>query len=61
MLATADGHPRAIAYISRIPAATLHGIEKHPFYAALRSTQAARRWPRTTAAQFTAAAAARAG
>ena len=32
VLATADGHPRAIAYLSRIPAPTLAAIRKNAFY-----------------------------
>ena len=35
VLATADGHPRAIAYLSRIPAATLATIRKNAFYLGL--------------------------
>jgi hypothetical protein len=40
VLATADGHPRAIAYLSRIPPATLAAIRRHPFYAGLLAAQA---------------------
>ena len=39
VLATADGHRRAIAYVSRIPAPTLHAIQKHAFYLGLIHTQ----------------------
>ncbi len=39
VLATADGHPRAIAYLSRIPEKTLHEILGHPFYADLLALQ----------------------
>jgi hypothetical protein len=39
LIATADGHPRAIAYASWIPNATIHGIERHPFYAQLNGAQ----------------------
>jgi hypothetical protein len=35
VLATADGHPRAIAYLSRIPAPTLAAIRKNAFYMGL--------------------------
>ena len=35
VLATSDGHPRAISYTSWVPAATLRGIKKHPFYTLL--------------------------
>jgi hypothetical protein len=38
-LATADGHPRAIAYLSRIPLPTLVAIRAHPFYAGLLAAQ----------------------
>jgi hypothetical protein len=33
--ATADGHPRAIAYISRLPESELVAVRRHPFYADL--------------------------
>jgi hypothetical protein len=46
VLATADGHPRAVAYLSRIPAPTLAAIRRHPFYAGLLSAQGQ---PRRTA------------
>jgi hypothetical protein len=39
VLATADGHPRAVAYLSRIPEKTLHDIFRHPFYADLLALQ----------------------
>jgi hypothetical protein len=39
VLATADHHPLADAFISRIPAATLSGIQHHPFYAALLNAE----------------------
>jgi 4-amino-4-deoxy-L-arabinose transferase-like glycosyltransferase len=39
VLATADGHPRAVAYLARVPAATLAGIRAEPFYAGLLSAQ----------------------
>jgi 4-amino-4-deoxy-L-arabinose transferase-like glycosyltransferase len=55
VLATADQHPLADAFISRIPAGTLAGIEHNPFYAALLNAQGGQH--RTTAAEFTAAAA----
>ena len=38
VLATSDGHPRAVSYTSWIPAATLRGIKKHPFYTLLVSS-----------------------
>jgi hypothetical protein len=41
VLATADGHPRAVAYVSRIPGGTLAGIRRNPFYAGLLSAQGA--------------------
>jgi hypothetical protein len=55
VLATADQHPLADAFISRIPAGTLAGIEHNPFYAALLNAQGGHH--RTTPAQFAAAAA----
>ena len=39
VMATADGHPRAVAYVSRIPEATLNAIEEHAFYSYLIKTQ----------------------
>jgi hypothetical protein len=39
VLATADGHPRAIAYTSRVPATTVAASSKHAFYAYLIHTQ----------------------
>ena len=51
VLPTADGHPLADALISRIPASTLTGIERRPFYAALLRAQGG---PiHNTAAEFT--------
>jgi hypothetical protein len=35
VMATEDGHPRSIAYTSRIPDPTIDAINNHPFYAAL--------------------------
>jgi len=35
VLATADGHPRAVAFVSRMPIPTLDRIEAEPFYAGL--------------------------
>src|SRR6266487_589374 len=40
VLATADGHPLADGYASRLPSTTLAGIAKRPFYAALLRLQA---------------------
>jgi hypothetical protein len=37
--ATADGHPRAVAYISRLPESTLAAVKRHPFYADLLDAQ----------------------
>ena len=39
VLATADGHPRAIGYISRLPLPTLNGISRHAFYSQLVARQ----------------------
>jgi hypothetical protein len=38
VLATADGHPRAVSYTSWVPTATIRGIKKHPFYTLLVSS-----------------------
>ena len=35
VMATADGHPRAIAYTSRVPQPTIDAMAKHPFYSDL--------------------------
>jgi hypothetical protein len=37
--ATADGHPRAVAYISRLPESVLAAVKRHPFYADLFEAQ----------------------
>jgi len=37
--ATADGHPRAIAYISRLPESEEAAVRRHPFYAYLLEAQ----------------------
>ncbi len=39
VMATADGHRRAIAYVSRIPNFTLTAIQNHAFYSSLIKTQ----------------------
>jgi hypothetical protein len=39
VMATEDGHPRSIAYTSRVPQPTINAIESHPFYAALVDAQ----------------------
>jgi hypothetical protein len=50
VLATADGHPRAVAYLSRIPLPTLAAMHRHPFYAGLLNAQSQpRRGPETLA------------
>jgi hypothetical protein len=38
--AVADGHPRTIAYVSRLPESTLAAVKRHPFYAGLLNAQA---------------------
>ena len=43
LLATADGHPRAIVYTSWVPAPTTAAIMAHPFYAQLMAAQRGRR------------------
>jgi hypothetical protein len=35
VLATADGHPRAVGFVARVPAPTIAGISKHAFYTGL--------------------------
>jgi hypothetical protein len=35
VMATEDGHPRSIAYTSRVPGPTIKAINSHPFYFAL--------------------------
>ena len=35
VMATEDGHPRSIAYTSRVPRPTIDAINHHPFYAAM--------------------------
>ena len=39
VLATADGHPRAVGFLSRLPEPTLAAIRRHPFYAGLLTAQ----------------------
>jgi len=39
MQATADGHPRSIAYISRLPESRLAAVRRHPFYGDLLKAQ----------------------
>jgi hypothetical protein len=39
LIATADGHPRAICYASWVPTPTIDGIQRHPFYAQLTEAQ----------------------
>jgi hypothetical protein len=39
VMATEDGHPRSIAYTSRVPQPTINAINAHPFYAALIAAQ----------------------
>ena len=51
VLPTADGHPLADALISRIPASTLTGIERRPFYAVLLRAQGGH--IHTSATEFT--------
>ena len=42
LLATADGHPRAIAYTSWVPLPTTAAIKAHPFYDQLEAAQRGR-------------------
>jgi hypothetical protein len=39
LMATADGHPRAICYTSWVPTRTIAAIEHHPFYVQLNQAQ----------------------
>ena len=39
VLATADGHPRAVGYLSRLPEQTLMSVRRNAFYAGLMSAQ----------------------
>jgi hypothetical protein len=39
VLATADGHPRAVGYLSRLPEPSLMAVRRNPFYAGLLSAQ----------------------
>src|SRR5215475_6816174 len=39
VMATEDGHPRSIAYTSRVPRPTIKAIASHPFYSALISAE----------------------
>ena len=39
LMATADGHPRAICYASWVPTRTINGIEHHAFYVQLNNAQ----------------------
>jgi hypothetical protein len=39
LMATADGHPRAICYTSWVPTRTIAAIERHPFYVQLNDAQ----------------------
>jgi hypothetical protein len=39
VLATADGHPRAVGYLSRLPEKTLMSVRRNAFYAGLLSAQ----------------------
>ena len=52
VLATADGHPRSVGYISRVPRPTISGMQRHPFYARLVAVQ---RRQRSTPAELAAA------
>jgi hypothetical protein len=43
LIATADGHPRAVCYTSWVPTRTVAGIARHPFYAQLNQAQQGRK------------------
>jgi hypothetical protein len=42
LIATADGHPRAVCYTSWVPTQTVDAIARHPFYAQLNQAQQGR-------------------
>jgi hypothetical protein len=42
LIATADGHPRAVCYTSWVPTRTVTAIERQPFYAQLNQAQQGR-------------------
>jgi hypothetical protein len=42
LMATADGHPRAICYTSWVPTQTIAATERHPFYVQLNRAQLGR-------------------
>ena len=52
VLATADGHPCAVGFLSRVPGPTIAAIEKHAFFTRLIATQQGQR---STPAQLAAA------
>lgn len=52
LIATADGHPRAVCYTSWVPTRTVAAIARHPFYAELNAAQQGRK---ATSAQIAAA------
>jgi hypothetical protein len=39
LMATADGHPRAVCYTSWVPTQTIAAIKRHPFYVQLNQAQ----------------------
>ncbi len=39
VIATADGHPRAVSYTSWVPAPTIAAVKSHPFYVGLVAAQ----------------------
>ena len=45
VLATADGHPIADGFLSRVPAPTIAGMNEHPFYVGLINIWHQRRNP----------------
>jgi hypothetical protein len=51
LMATADGHPRAICYTSWVPTRTIAAIERHPFYVQLNNAQQGRKVGQEQAAQ----------
>jgi hypothetical protein len=52
VLATADGHPRAVGFVSRVPTPTVAALGKHAFYTGLMTIQ---EWKGNTTAEVAAA------
>jgi hypothetical protein len=59
VMATADGHPRAVSYTSWVPQPTIDAIKRYPFYRYLYDAQNAARFPPGGAARAAARRSAR--